>query len=118
MAFTLYGIKNCDTVKKARQWLEQHHVEFRFHDFRSDGLDRERVDAWLAELGADTLINRRGTTFRVLDEAAREQLAQDPAPLLVAQPALIKRPVLDLGHERVVGFSADRYQQLFKTHTL
>ena len=119
MSFVLYGIKNCDTVKKARQWLVQHRVEFSFHDFRSDGFDSHRAQAWLDEVGADTLINRRGTTFRQLDEAQRMQL-EGPcaAEILAATPTLIKRPVLDLGHQRVVGFSDTLYRELFKTHTL
>ena len=67
----LYGIKNCDTVKKARQWLEQHGIEYRFHDFRAHGLKLEQVQGWLRELGSDTLINKRGTTWRQLDDKAR-----------------------------------------------
>lgn len=117
----LYGIKNCDTVKKARQWLDQHAVEYRFHDFRSDGLSAEQVEGWLHELGADTLINRRGTTWKQLDDDTRAQLdaaGRGAVAAVLAQPALIKRPLLDLGHQRVVGFSADKYRELFQRHTL
>lgn len=119
MSFVLYGIKNCDTVKKARQWLEQRRIEFRFHDFRSDGLDVARTQAWLDELGADVLINRRGTTWKQLDDAARARLeGSAAAATLAAHPTLIKRPVLDIGHRRYVGFSAALYDDIFKTHTL
>lgn len=123
MTAVLYGIKNCDTVKKARLWLEQHRIEYRFHDFRGDGLDAAQAGEWLRELGADTLINRRGTTWRQLDEKTRADIdgAKDidsVAAALVAQPTLIKRPVLDIGHQRAVGFSADAYGAIFKKHTL
>jgi len=115
----LYGIKNCDTVKKARQWLEQHHIEYRFHDFRADGLQAQQVESWLRELGAETLVNKRGTTWRQLDEASRAQLdGADAAALITANPALIKRPLLDRGHQRNVGFSDALYSELFQQHTL
>lgn len=119
MTFVLYGIKNCDTVKKARRWLDAHRVEYRFHDFRGDGISAQQIEQWLGEAGPDVLINRRGTSFRHLDAAQRARLdSADAAKLLAEQPALIKRPVLDLGHERVVGFSESRYAEMFKTHTL
>lgn len=119
MTASLYGIKNCDTVKAARQWLEAHAIEYRFHDFRVDGLTLAQAQAWLDEIGADALINRRGTTWRQLDAKTRDNLgANTAAALLVANPTLIKRPVLDIGHQRVVGFSAAHYGELFKRHTL
>lgn len=119
MSATLYGIKNCDTVKKARQWLEQHRVEYRFHDFRSDGLDAQQTQAWLDEIGIDTLINKRGTTWKQLDENVRAQTtAKNAAALLAGNPTLIKRPVLDIGHQRFVGFSDTMYRDIFKVHTL
>lgn len=119
MTATLYGIKNCDTVKKARQWLDQHRVEYRFHDFRVDGIDATQVQQWIQEIGLDELINRRGTTWKQLDEATRNQLTVENAgSLILAQPALIKRPLLDIGHQRFVGFSAEHYATIFKQHTL
>lgn len=119
MTTTLYGIKNCDTVKSARQWLERHHIEYRFHDFRADGLTLAQVQAWLQELGSDTLINKRSTTWKQLDVKTRDNLSDNTAAgLLVANPTLIKRPVLDIGHQRVVGFTAELYNGLFKQHTL
>lgn len=119
MTATLYGIKNCDTVKAARQWLEAHAIEYTFHDFRVDGLTLAQAQAWLDEVGADVLINKRGTTWRQLDARTRDSLGPNTAAaLLVANPTLIKRPVLDIGHQRVVGFSAGNYGELFKRHTL
>lgn len=119
MTFVLYGIKNCDTVKKARHWLEQHRIDFRFHDFRADGLDAAQAQAWLEEIGIESLINRRGTTWKQLNESAKSSLSMTTAAaLLVEHPALIKRPVLDIGHQRFVGFSEQLYTDLFKTHTL
>ncbi|MDX9875288.1 MAG: ArsC family reductase [Spongiibacteraceae bacterium] len=113
MTITLYGIKNCDTVKKARLWLDQHQVPYRFHDFRADGIARDELATWLAELGSDVLINRRGTTWRQLDDAQKATADQDAATLLAELPTLIKRPVLDLGDRRVVGFQTARYAELF-----
>ncbi len=103
---TVYGIPNCDTCRKARRWLDERGADYRFHDFRKDGLDRATVAAWLAELGADVLVNRRGTTWRQLPEDDRAKLETNAADLLVAHPTLIKRPVFDLGDSRQVGFAA------------
>ncbi len=115
----LYGIKNCDTVKKARVWLEKAHIEYRFHDFRVDGLEAAQVKTWLDELGAETLINKRSTTWKELDAPARSQIEKGQAvAVLVAHPTLIKRPVLDTGHARSVGFSEAAYNALFRQHTL
>ena len=118
-AVTLYGIPNCDTVKKARTWLTEQGVEHRFHDFKKDGLTSALAREWLEEVGAATLINRRGTTWRML--AKIEQLkADDPKAvvgLLVKLPALIKRPVMEIAgtqaHETLVGFDAEVYAELF-----
>ncbi|MDX5378287.1 MAG: ArsC family reductase [Halomonas sp.] len=110
----LYGIKNCDTVKKARKWLDAHGVDYRFHDFRADGLDEARLRGWVNELGWETLVNRRGTTWRQLPAEVRESIDEASAiALMREQPALIKRPVLDLGERRVVGFSDQAYADLF-----
>ena len=116
---TLYGIKNCDTVKKARQWLDQHEVDSAFHDVRADGLERETVAAWLDELGWEKLINKRSTSWKDLDTSTRESMDADAAlSAILAQPTLIKRPLLDTGHERFTGFSAANYQSIFSKHTL
>lgn len=119
MTAVLYGIKNCDTVKKARQWLERHAIEYRFHDFRVDGLEAQQVQAWLDELGLDSVVNRRGTTWKQLDEKTRSNLnAANAAALIAANPTLIKRPLLDLGHLRMTGFNEASYRDVFKQHTL
>lgn len=119
MTATLYGIKNCDTVKKARQWLDQHGIEYRFHDFRGDGLEEKLAQKWLDEIGLDTLLNKRGTTWKQLDENLRAQVnAKNAGALLVEHPTLIKRPVLDIGHQRFVGFNDKLYREIFKIHTL
>jgi len=116
---TLYGIKNCDTVKKARRWLDTHGVEYQFHDFRSDGLDRDTVARWLDELGWENLVNRRSSSWKALDETSRERMDETAAlPAILSQPTLIKRPLLDTGHERFTGFSVDSYRKIFSKHTL
>lgn len=116
---TLYGIKNCDTVAKARKWLDEHRVEYRFHDFRADGLEPEAVESWLEELGWQQLVNRRSTSWKALDEVTRESMDESSALVaIMAQPTLIKRPLLDTGHERFTGFSAGNYQKIFNQHTL
>jgi len=105
---TIYGIKNCDTCRKARKWLEGEGIAHRFHDFRADGLDEKTVAGWLAELGGDALVNRRGTTWRNLSEAERDSVAgKNGATVIAANPTLIKRPVFDLGDRRLVGFDKE-----------
>ena len=116
---TLYGIKNCDTVKKARRWLEQHGVEYQFHDFREQGLDADSVHAWLSELGWESLVNRRSTTWKGLEPGLRESMDDNSAATaILEQPTLIKRPLLDTGSSRHVGFSEQAYGELFHQHTL
>ncbi len=107
---TVYGIKNCDTCRKALKWLQAEELEHSFHDFRADGLDEASLRGWVAELGWETLLNRRGTTWRKLPEAERENLGEaDAVRLMLANPTLIKRPVFDTGGARLVGFT-DREQ--------
>ena len=116
---TLYGIKNCDTVRKARKWLETQGIDYRFHDFRDDGLEREAVQGWLAELGWQSLVNRRSTSWKALDAHARESMDDDSAlDAILEQPTLIKRPLLDTGKERFTGFSSGDYARIFNRHTL
>lgn len=108
---TLYGIDTCDQVRRARQWLRQHDITVRFHDFRRDGLDRETIDRWLAQLPWDTLLNRRGLAWRKLDPE-RRALVVDPASAteaLLADPILVKRPVLEHADRVLVGFSEPVY---------
>jgi len=97
MTITLYGIPNCDTVKRARAWLAEHEVAAQFHDFKKQGLPEDALDRWLAELGWEALVNRRGTTWRKLDDATRAAVVDTPSAraVLLANPSLIKRPVVD-----------------------
>ena len=101
----VYGLKNCDTCRKALAWLREHGIEHRFHDVRADGLDRATVAAWLIELGQHVVVNRRGSTWDGL-LVAEQSIIDDPGMtrLLLARPALLKRPIFDLGDRRVVGF--------------
>jgi len=108
MTPTLYGIPNCDTVKKARVWLDQHRVAYRFHDYKTAGLDPAWLDARIAEHGWETVLNRSGTTFRALPDADKSGLAPaKAAALMQAQPSMIKRPILDFGDHSLVGFKPD-----------
>ncbi|MBB3898652.1 ArsC family reductase [Roseococcus suduntuyensis] len=107
---TLHGIRNCDTVKKARAWLDQAGVDYRFHDFKTDGLPPALLHGWVRELGWEALLNRAGTTFRKLPEAERGDLDEARAvALMLAQPSMVKRPVLDLGDRRLLGFKPELY---------
>jgi len=110
MAVTLYGIKNCDTVKKARDWLDAHGVAYAFHDYKTAGIDAQHLQAWCKELGWESVLNRAGTTFRKLDEADKQNLTEAKAiTLMLAQPSMIKRPMLDTGIARILGFKPDLY---------
>ena len=116
---TLYGIKNCDTVKKARNWLDLHGIDHQFHDFREDGLDSTKVNGWLQELGWETLVNKRSTSWKGLSPEQRETMDANLAlTAIMEQPTLIKRPLLDTGKERHTGFGAARYEEIFNRHTL
>ena len=107
---TLYGIPNCDTVKKARTWLDQNGVAYVFHDYKKAGIDRPRLETWVDELGWEAVLNRAGTTFRALPEADKAGLdAAKAVTLMLAQPSMIKRPMLDLGGRRIAGFKPEIY---------
>jgi len=114
---TLYGIRNCDTMKKARAWLEAHKVDYAFHDYKTSGIDATQLQAWCKELGWETLLNRAGTTFRKLPDADKEDLTERNAlALMLAQPSMIKRPVLDLGKQRLVGFKPELYERALRAN--
>jgi arsenate reductase (glutaredoxin) len=109
----LYGISNCDTVKKARAWLDTHGVAYAFHDYKKAGIERAELERWATELGWEALLNRAGTTFRALADADKTGLDEGRAiALMVVQPSMIRRPVLDLGDRRVVGFKPELYAAL------
>jgi len=111
VTITIYGIKNCDTMKKARAWLAEHGVDYAFHDSKTGGIDRGRLENWASRLGWETLLNRSGTTFRNLPEPDRQGLDAGKAiQLMLAQPSMIKRPVLELGGGLVLaGFRPEAY---------
>ena len=114
MSYVLYGIKACDTMKKARTWLDEHQVDYAFHDYKSVGIDRANLEKWCNEHGWQTILNRAGTTYRKLDDASKADLDQAKAvELMLAQPSMIKRPVLDLGARTLVGFKPDLYAAAF-----
>ena len=108
---TIYGIKNCDTMKKARAWLDKQGVGYAFHDYKSAGIDKERLEKWSKKAGWETLLNRAGTTFKKLPDKDKAGLTEQKAiALMLAQPSMIKRPVLELGGGKLlVGFKPERY---------
>ncbi|AQR62200.1 arsenate reductase [Brevundimonas sp. LM2] len=113
---TLYGIKACDTMKKARAWLDAHDRAYGFHDYKTAGIDRATLAGWVAEHGWETVLNRNGTTFRALPAEAKAGLdAEGAIALMLAQPSMIKRPVLDLGDRTVVGFKPEVYAARFES---
>jgi arsenate reductase (glutaredoxin) len=107
----LYGIPNCDTVKKARAWLDGRGIGYTFHDYKKEGADASKVAAWVGQSGLDRVLNRRGTTFRKLSDAQRAQADSDPVALMVAQPSLIKRPVVEHPGGLLVGFSMTEWER-------
>lgn len=110
---TLYGIANCDTIKRARRWLAAHSVAYRFHDYRKDGLTEDQLRTWVDELGWEALLNRRGSTWRNLPEPVREAIDQESAiRVMLETPSSIRRPLLDTGHTRHLGFSESSYAEL------
>lgn len=111
---TIYGIRNCDTMKKARAWLDGKGIAHAFHDYKAAGIDRSRLEGWVRRAGWETLLNRAGTTFRKLPEGDRDGLteAKAVAPML-AQPSMIKRPVLEARGQLLVGFKPEQYDDLF-----
>jgi len=111
---TLYGIKNCDTIKKAKRWLEENNIEFTFHDFRKDGLDEKLLRQWMKNPGWQILLNKRGTTWRQLPEDVKNNINERSAfEIMKDNPAIIKRPVLMIDDECHVGFKETEYQDLF-----
>ncbi|GBQ22766.1 hypothetical protein AA12717_1291 [Gluconacetobacter sacchari DSM 12717] len=111
---TIYGIKACDTMKKARAWLDAHGVAHAFHDYKTAGIARAVLEGWVGQVGWETLLNRSGTTFRKLPDADKAGLSETRAvALMLAQPAMIKRPVLDVDGVLTVGFKPEAYAALF-----
>ncbi len=114
MSITLHGIKACDTMKKARAWLDAHRIDYTFHDYKARGVGRAALEAWSRVVGWETLVNRAGTTFRKLPEADKRDLDEPRAiALMLAQPSMIKRPVLVFDDKVVVGFKPEVYAEVF-----
>jgi arsenate reductase len=114
MAVTLFGIKNCDTIKKARKWLNSKGIDYNFHDFRVDGIDKKQINAWLTQVEWQTLLNTRGSTWRKLPEDQRKWINKTGAvKLMLEQAAIIKRPVLSVKNKIHVGFKEDVYMEIF-----
>jgi arsenate reductase (glutaredoxin) len=112
-SITIYGIKNCDTMKKARTWLDQHKIAYDFHDYKSAGIDKPVLEAWAKKVGWEVLLNRAGTTFKKLPDAKKENLDEKKAiALMLDQPSMIKRPVLDVGGKLAVGFKPELYEKM------
>lgn len=117
MTITLYGIANCDTVKKARSWLDAHATPYVFHDFKKSGIDRTLIETWLGDVAWDVLVNRKGTTWRALPETRKAAIvdAHGATDLMLESPSIIKRPVLRKDGSTHVGFSDQLYQQIFRS---
>ena len=117
MTPTIYGIKNCDTMKKARAWLDKHGIAYSFHDYKTAGIERERLKRWEKKVGWEILLNRAGTMFRKLPDKDKTVLdAKKAVALMLAQPSMIKRPVLDLGGGKLlVGFAPEQYDKALET---
>ena len=111
MAIVIYGIKNCDTMKKARAWLDKHGVDYGFHDYKTAGIDRAKLEGWAKKVGWEALLNRAGTTFKKLPDKDRANVTEAKAiALMLKQPSMIKRPVLELGGGKLlVGFKPEDY---------
>lgn len=114
MSITIYGIRNCDTMKKARTWLEGHGIEHRFHDYKIEGVSRTDLEDWSAKAGWEALLNRAGTTFRKLSDEDKQGIDREKAiSLMLAQPSLIKRPVLEKDGAILIGFKPEAYANIF-----
>ncbi|MEA2984854.1 MAG: hypothetical protein QOD94_1108 [Alphaproteobacteria bacterium] len=117
MTVTIYGIKNCDTMKKARTWLDERGVKYAFHDYKTAGIDRGKLEGWAKKVGWEVLLNKAGTTFRKLPDKDKDGLTEVKAiKLMLAQPSIIKRPVLDVDGQLLVGFKADAYRAALAGH--
>ena len=111
---TLYGISGCDTIRKAKAWLDNQHIEFEFHDYRKQGLDQHQLQSMISALGWEAMLNRRGTTWRNLSDTVRNQIDQDSAiRVMLDNPAIIKRPILARDNQLHVGFSTGQYEEIF-----
>lgn len=113
MSVTIYGIRTCDTMRKATRWLTEHGVDHRFHDYRADGLDRTTLERWVRKVGWEALLNRSSATFRSLPDERKSVDGTSAVDLMLEQPTMVKRPVLEVGDRLEVGFRPDAYDRLF-----
>jgi arsenate reductase len=115
VATVIYGIKNCDTMKKSRAWLDKHGIDYAFHDYKTAGVEREKLERWAKKVGWEALLNRAGTTFRKLPDKDKDGLTEKKVvALMLKQPSMIKRPVLELGAGKLlVGFAPESYKAAF-----
>ena len=113
----IYGIKNCNTVKNALNWLTEHQIQFHFHDYKKDGIDLEQLEKFLQKFGHEKLINRKGTTWRQLNSEQQNSIIDNNSALklMIEKPSVIKRPIVDLGQQQLLGFDAEEYKQKFAT---
>jgi len=110
----IYGISNCDTVKKAKNWLDKHNIDYQFHDFRQQGLDKKIIDGWLKTVAWDKILNKRSTSWRNLDPSIQQTINKsNVVDLLIENPTLIKRPVMDVNDTITIGFNSDTYEGIF-----
>ena len=110
----MYGINNCDTIKKAKSWLNEHHIDFDFHDYKKLGIEHSQLTLWVQQLGWEQLINKRGTSWRKLDESSKQNMDDQLAvTVMMDNPSIIKRPLLVMGEQKILGFNQQQYQQLF-----
>ena len=110
----IYGISNCDTVKKAKNWLDKHNIDYQFHDFRKQGLDKKTIDGWLKTVAWDKILNKRSTSWRNLDASIQQTINEsNVVDLLIDNPTLIKRPVMDVNDTIIIGFNSDTYIGIF-----
>jgi arsenate reductase (glutaredoxin) len=110
---TLYGIPNCDTMKKARQWLADHDIDYVFHDYKKQGVPEKELKQWVAQIGWEALLNQRGTTWRKLDESLKQNINQTRAiKIMMENPGIIRRPVIDINGKLYIGFAEDDYKKI------
>lgn len=111
---TIYGIKNCETMRKARAWLDKHGIAYDFHDYKTRGIDKARLEGWIKKVGWEALLNKSGTTFRKLSDKDKTGLTEKKAiALMLAQPSIIKRPMVEVGGRLLVGFDQENYAKVF-----
>ena len=112
--FQMYGIPNCDTIKKARKWLTENGIDYEFHNYKKSGVPEDKLKSWVKTIGWEILLNRRGTTWRKLDDSVKENIDEASAiQVMIENPSAIKRPALEIDDQLLIGFSEDTYKEAF-----